>query len=225
MPPHRTKRDTRNKRSKLQRERDRAELARMALQQFTQHEIAEELHVSRSQVSYDLKQIRIQWQQRAASSMDSIMAEQLAKIDEVERQAWEAWFRSLEPFQRRSQWARADEDGQPVPTTAVVHTDPGAGDVRWMGVIQWCIEQRVRIYGGYARDKSPLNVTVNGLANINVGAMDETELNEEIARLSKIAMEQSHVLDHGGVIDVTATPTPLPPIPAQLPAPGGATNG
>jgi DNA-binding CsgD family transcriptional regulator len=208
-----TAKDTRNKRSALQREKDREVIASRVLRGDPQNVVARDLGISPSQVTYDMKKIRAEWRQRAQTAMDEMMGEQLAKIDEIERQAWQAWFRSMQEMSTKTQYAKADEQtGQPKPSSAVIRTDPGMGDPRHLMIVQWCVEQRLRIFGLYAKDKQQFNINVNGGATINFATMEDAEINDEIERLTRIAMAQTDILTTTGVIvDVT-------PVVPQLPA-------
>lgn len=86
-----------------------------------QVEIGERIGISQQQVSHDLKRVREQWMQSSIRDFDAVRAEQLAKIDEVERQAWEGWRRSFE----------SDKDGEP----------------RYLDQVHKCIERRCKMLG------------------------------------------------------------------------------
>ncbi len=84
------------KRSAVQRKRDRATIAQMALKGRSQLEIADFLELSQGQVSRELKKIKAEWQ--AASTHDHALqrGRVLAKLELTEREFWEAWQASRE---------------------------------------------------------------------------------------------------------------------------------
>lgn len=72
----------------------RVEVARRYLQGEMQAEIAQSFGVSQVQISYDLKAIRAAWLASTVRDFDAARAEELARIDTVEREYWLAWERS-----------------------------------------------------------------------------------------------------------------------------------
>src|SRR5438876_1219348 len=75
----------------------RTHVARRWMRGEPQHEIAQAFEVDRSTISHDLTAIRAEWLSRATGHYDKRQAEELARVDECERQAWAAWARSQEP--------------------------------------------------------------------------------------------------------------------------------
>ncbi len=80
------------------------------------------------QICYDLKIIRKRWMESSVSDFNQRKAEELAKIDNVEREAWVAWTTSK---------------GNQTPT----------GDPRFLQNVQWCIQKRCKILGLDAIEK------------------------------------------------------------------------
>jgi transcriptional regulator with XRE-family HTH domain len=72
----------------------RAEVARRYLQGEMQEQIAQSFGVTQGQISQDLKAIRAAWLASAVRDFDALKAQELAKIDAVEREYWLAWERS-----------------------------------------------------------------------------------------------------------------------------------
>ena len=69
----------------------RKTVASLYLQGKFQAEIAKEVNVDRGTVSRDLKAIEAEWARSGVMDLDVAKARELAKNDEVERQAWAAW--------------------------------------------------------------------------------------------------------------------------------------
>lgn len=118
------------KRTVIQRERDRREIANLYLQGWIQADIAARLNESEDReytltqqmISYDLLRLQEGWRESALIDINEAKSRELAKIDRLEREGWSEWQKS--------------------------HGLPGAlGDPRYLSVVQWCIEQRCKILG------------------------------------------------------------------------------
>src|SRR5215472_17307211 len=72
----------------------RKTVASMYLQGKYQDEIAKVVKVDRGTVSRDLKVVQEEWLKSGVMDLNVVKARELAKNDEVERQAWAAWERS-----------------------------------------------------------------------------------------------------------------------------------
>lgn len=82
------------RRPKIQRERDLVETARLYCQGLSQAEIGERLGVSQRTISKDLREIQRRWQAACVEAISQGKARELARIDELERTYWAAWFDS-----------------------------------------------------------------------------------------------------------------------------------
>jgi len=109
-------------------------------------------------VSYDLKAIRTQWLKAAIRDFDQARAEELAKIDLVEVEAWAAWARSQEEKEIASQEEQHDpivwEDakGKPQITYKIkkrirMRKEGQAGAPAFLEVVLKCIAKRCEILG------------------------------------------------------------------------------
>jgi transposase len=72
----------------------RSEVAALYQHGLSQQEIAQRLDISAMTVRRDLEACRKQWRELQDQDMRDRQAEELAKIDYLERQAWQAWKRS-----------------------------------------------------------------------------------------------------------------------------------
>jgi hypothetical protein len=138
------------KREPFQIEQDRAMVARLYLQGKTQADIAAQLNLSRQQIGYDLKAIQTEWREKRFRDIDQMKADQLAKIDNVEAEAWAAWIRSQQD-KIVSVAERTIDDGEKSKTS--MRKEGQAGDPRFLERVCWAIEQRLRIFGFYAPTK------------------------------------------------------------------------
>ena len=140
------------RRTKAQKERDRAALAELYLKGHTQRDIAAAIGISASQVCRDLRLLHEQWFDSQLSNMSQAKAEQLAKLDLLEREAWEEWDRSkLDKSGQSIESAplgEADEEGPVIGgQKRKVWTEGRLGDPRYLVAIQRCIDQRCKILG------------------------------------------------------------------------------
>jgi hypothetical protein len=140
------------KRTKIQIQKDREEIASLYIQGMTQVKIAEKLGVTHQQISYDLQVIQREWQNKTTLALDAYKARELAKIDHTERCYWEAWERSIEEFRSRTIKAKgikADQKVQPKPEQAeqTIYTENRSGDPRFLYGVLKCIERRCKLLG------------------------------------------------------------------------------
>jgi hypothetical protein len=128
-----------NRRTPDQRERDLAEVSRLRLQGLTQAEIALRLGVSQQQISRDLKRIARQWRAESDRSVRDLIAIELARLDQVESDSWDAWERSCQPATKRTE---ARGGGRVTETTV-----QRVGDPRFLDKVLECIEHRCGLIG------------------------------------------------------------------------------
>jgi murein L,D-transpeptidase YafK len=96
-------RDDRVTFSRLQVQQRRTTVARLYLQQRTQAEIACAVSVNQGTVSRDLKAIQAEWQRQRLDDFTQAKQRELARIDQVEREYWEAWERSCQDREQTPQ--------------------------------------------------------------------------------------------------------------------------
>ena len=82
------------RRPEFKREQDLLKEAELYLQGKTQVEISEIMEVSQPTISKDLKELQKRWLDKSVQKIDERKAEELAKIDQLERSHWEAWEKS-----------------------------------------------------------------------------------------------------------------------------------
>lgn len=175
----------------------RMRATQMYLQGKAQWEIAAELKVSANTVSLDIAAVEKMWLASTLRDFDAAKAEQLAKIDNLERRAWEAWWRSCEAAETVKTSTERAPKVTPTPAKQVgrgkivEHANNGlpsddemtvvrenvervmkgqSGNPAFLSQIQWCIETRLKVLGAFAEDnksKAP-QVTV-----IDWGGMTE----------------------------------------------------
>jgi hypothetical protein len=75
----------------MQIEEDLTTISQMAVQGKSYKEILAKVPISLSQLKQDLRKIRARWKATQVNAMDEIIARELAKLDLIERHAWEQW--------------------------------------------------------------------------------------------------------------------------------------
>lgn len=127
----------------LELEERRTEVARLYVQGLTQHEICKRFGVTQQTISHDLKRIREAWRNSAIRDFDALRDEQLAKIDEAERRAWEVFERSCEDAVK----TRREIDDKGEFGEGYMERVGQAGDLRALDTVLKCIERRCKLLG------------------------------------------------------------------------------
>jgi hypothetical protein len=189
--------------------RRRLKVAMMYTEGLTLGQIADKLEVAEGTITKDMRDIRAYWLEKASLEMSERKAEELAKLDRVESEAWAAWQRSKESkttISEKFEDMRAPEPddeeyrakkrkgGKPVyvPFKKITEKKTGErdGDPRYLEVIERCVTMRLRVLGMLKSDN-----TINNNIQINWGDMfgePEPEvdvLTEKVAKLPKRASE------------------------------------
>lgn len=186
------------KRSRQQREADRAMIAALHAQGLSQLEIAQQItaarpySLSRSQIQFDLQVLTDRW--REDSLRDTVMAkaEQLAKLCHLERECWQAWERSKQPAEcitvEEIAVGKEKLPGQKTTTSRKGQ----AGDPALLGRILDCIDKRCRMLGLDAPTRQEITGSVgsvvvelpnnqrDGELDYNLLSVEELKLLEEL---------------------------------------------
>ena len=134
------------KRSKIQIDRDRQEIARLYLQGVIQADIADRLGMTRQMVGYDLKAIREAWLKSSLSNFNERIAVELAKIDNVEVEYWQAWQRSTQVKESSTAKIITDNEGKER-NEAGTKQEQMTGDEKFLAGVRWCIDRRLKLFG------------------------------------------------------------------------------
>ena len=163
------------RRSHSQLTRDRAKIAKLYLKGWLQVEIADELGLNQSTVSRDLAALRDKWQESALVDINEAKSKELAKIDTLEIEYWQAWRRSQEDAV--TQIDEKTGTGKDQETAKLTRKQSErrvgqVGDAQFLRGVQWCIEQRCKIFGLEAPKKVNLN---DGGLVFNVNLVDNEQ--------------------------------------------------
>lgn len=140
------------RRTPTERENDLERIAALYLRGKRQADIAAELGVSQPQVSYDLKEIHRRWRESTLVNINEAKHRELARIDALENEYWSAWERSKNEVTKTTT-SKSDKDG----SKASITKEQRVGDSAYLAGVQWCIEQRCKIFGIYEATKISLD--------------------------------------------------------------------
>ncbi len=150
-------------RQKSEISRDRRNIAALYLRGKTQVEIAAELRISQATVSRDLAAIREEWVKESVQAIDQRKAIELAKIDALELEYWDAWERSQIATKQEVSEVFGTGVGAGNKAKIQKRTTEQTGDPRFLSGVMQCIEKRCQIFGIGASDKK-------GGVSVNVGS-------------------------------------------------------
>lgn len=123
----------------------RRKVAAFYLEGKPQSQIARLVKVNQSTVSRDLEAVRAAWLASAVLDYNTKKAEELARIDHLEAEAWEAWHRSKKCRTTEQTKQVTFDDGTRAEESTKKEYRDGAAE--YLRVVQWCIEQRCTILG------------------------------------------------------------------------------
>lgn len=126
---------------RLQMLERRKNVAKRYLRGETQWEIARAFEVDQATISTDLKAIQKEWLDQAILDRGEWTARELARLDEVERQAWMSWSKSQENAEiRRAKTRGGTEEKETV-------SKGQAGDPRFLEIVLKCVAKRCELLG------------------------------------------------------------------------------
>ena len=142
VDPKNTKRRKGQRRDSVVRVEQRAEVAKLYNLGWLQIDIAEELGVTRQQISYDLQVLRKQWLESSLIDTNEAKLRQLARLDKTEEIAWELLYRSMEPKETIT-----DAESALGPSLSTVKREQRDCNPAFLAQILSCISKRCDILG------------------------------------------------------------------------------
>jgi len=134
------------RRHPVQRERDLADIAhRYLMLHEPQAVIAAALDVSQMTISRDIKVLISRWQESALMDVDEAKAHELARINRLELEYWEAW--EVSKRDKESTLAEKIDDKTVTRTKAQQRKEGQVGNPSFLGGVQWCIDRRCKLLG------------------------------------------------------------------------------
>ena len=118
----------------------------MYLRAEPQWKIAQHFGVHSGQICRDLQFIQKQWRESALFNLNEAKARELAKLDEIEREAWDAWRKSQKDAETMEVTGTA-QGGKSKPEKVKKITKGQAGDSRFLEIVLKCQNRRAEILG------------------------------------------------------------------------------
>lgn len=117
-----------------------------------------------------LNSLKKEWFENRMTAVDEWVSKELAKIDNLEREAWEAWENSKK--EKQKSFNKTIYDGEPkegqkpkIKTNEASKTiEASDGNSEFLKVVQWCIDKRLEIIGF---GKLNVNIQQNTINNID----------------------------------------------------------
>lgn len=140
---------------------DRAKVAELLLKGWTYDAIARHLNLTIDMVRHDAEKLREGWRTNALINVGDMINMELARLDLIERQCWEAWEASKQEFTRQVQKiGPANRNGKQkkIPSVEIIgglmQKENRHGDPRYLALILHCSAERRKLLG--------LDATISG---------------------------------------------------------------
>lgn len=161
-------------------------VARLYLHGKTQQEIAEEVGVHRRTIIRDMKRIRKIWQRSAAKSYQSHVDHQLARLDEIERNAWLGWERSLgDAFEWLDEETTSAEGGG---TRSQKKRKQMLGNASFLKIAADAVQQRSQLLG--LMDEDARNAAIDEVSRNAEVVSIVIEDREEADQWNELSLQQ-----------------------------------
>lgn len=166
-------------------ERDRTLIARMYVRGKSQHEMKLTLNalypdrpLSSRTINNELNNIRQAWLNSTLVDFNAAKSKELARLDEMEREAWSAWEKSKDKHVRIEYEVADDQVPFSVDKIANVHRqkkhkiiEATVGDIRYLEMIERAIKMRCDIFGLFEAKKLQIDWRMEA---IQAGMDEET---------------------------------------------------
>ncbi len=168
--------------------------------------IAEDLKVSEDIVNGDLLFVRKKWMEDAKMAMDERKAQELARIDKVEEEAWKGWQRSIERqkiYTRRTRMVRVPVKGgrksahKKIPAEEIAEQTikTCSGDPRFLEQIERCIVLRLKVFGQLKGDTTNQNQVFIDWSGLVGRGQSVNPVEEEIKRIENQSKVMPEVIE------------------------------
>lgn len=175
-------------------------IAGLLVRNYSSSEIAKVLGVSTSKVASYIKAIREEWSLLTSSNFKEFQAQELIKLDQIEREAWLSWEKSKQT-RTKKKTTYIKESPSRDPMAALIMTEElvldsevreeveTEGDPKYLDVIMKSMAHRAKILGV---DKVNVNVFS---ANININ-QDQPEYQQRVDQfLAQFGGDYGRIID------------------------------
>lgn len=199
-------------------ERDRVLIARMYVRGKSQHEMMLALNamyperpLTAKVIHLDLQAIRNMWLQSTMMDFNAAKAKELARLDETEREAWEAWERSKEKHVRIEYDVMDDQVPFSMDKIADVKrkrkrkiVEATVGDIKYLEMVERMIKMRCDILGLFEAKRLQIDwkteALQSGMTEEDVDAVKERTVNLLLEAITQAAKD-SGAIKEADIID------------------------
>ena len=169
----------------------RAEVAKLFSAGLNQFEMGEKLGVDRSTISLDLKALEATWLVLAVTELAKWKAQEIIRINEIEREAWESWEKSKSDKETKQKKQSDLPIGSAKKTEVSVKTESNFGDTKYLQVVQWCIDRRIKLLGLDAPQKIETSIKSAGGEKLRqaIDKMDEDQKEQFFNAIDVVELE------------------------------------
>jgi hypothetical protein len=211
VPLDQTERAVLSRRTEEELERDRVILARMYVRGKSQHEMRLELNslypdrpVSSKAISLDLQSIRQAWLQSTLVDFNIAKSKELARLDEMEAEAWSAWERSKDKHIRIEYEVDDDQVAFSPEKIANIQRkkrhkviEATVGDIRYLDMIERAIKMRCDIFGLFEPKRLQVDWRVEaqaaGLTDEDIDRVKERTVQTLLEAITSAARESGAI--------------------------------
>jgi len=161
----------------VERWQDRARITSLYVRGWTMNAIAIELGLSRDTVSHDLRRVKEEWQKGALFDMNVAKQREMAKIDEIEREAWMAYEKSKAPRditttrqRRRGKVNGSVENMQDQTTEANKRTEQRDPNPVFLQIALECSERRSKLQALYPPAEARISTQFTQITEVSYEA-------------------------------------------------------
>lgn len=186
------------RRAPSQLARDRRRIAELYLKGWLQVDIAGDLGLNQSTVCRDLKSIQQQWLASTLVDFSEVRSQEVAKIDNLEREHWVAWERSCLDAETVTEKGRAKKGAEkPDSVEKTIQRKGQVGDPRFLAGIQWCIDRRIKLFGLDEPDR----LVVDWKQEAREAGLDPADIFERYVQAAAAALSASEETAGGAGMD------------------------
>lgn len=128
-------------RTAVEIEHDRHGAVKLSLMGWTYDDIADLYGVSPDTIRSDIRKARQRWIDTQIDDIGEHQQNQLAQVDHLMKEAWDAWYDSRRPQITTKTRVVAGERREDI------EVKEQAGDPRYMDIIKWCVNERSKLLG------------------------------------------------------------------------------
>lgn len=177
--------------TKAEREERLDSIAGLLLTGFNQSEIAEELGISKQQVSYDVKKLKKRWKESQVQRVNEVLNRQLQELHMLKRNAYKSYRTSKGETTVRKVSQRSipvngngSENGVQTLLSQDVTTRKEPGDARFLSVVLNCIKTEMELIGTAAAKRVELSGPEGGPVKHEMMTVEEV-----IQEMKKTSLE------------------------------------